>query len=205
MTKRKIEELHKKLEQQRLDEFRNKQMNELNEVEDANSVEFEEFNTLWSQKLDQIKREAEEQILELQEKHAVERQQMLDRLEKQIPVKPKASPELLSLKKSQELLVRNKDYGEAHNVELKIKQLEDSELRKWNKSRKRTFNLNENNLAKKHEREMNFLLSKLRMIEDENQKKRAFELEKLLQKYQNIKKGLKNSHHQEMLRFNSSS
>jgi hypothetical protein len=180
-------------------------MNELNEVEDANAVEFEEFNTLWGQKVDQIKREAEEQILELQEKHAVERQQMLDRLEKQIPVKPKASPELLSLKKSQELLVRNKDYGEAHNVELKIKQLEDSELRKWNKSRKRTFNLNENNLAKKHEREMNFLQSKLRMIEDENQKKRAHELEKLLQKYQNIKKGLKNTHHQEMLRFNSSS
>ena len=54
------------------------------------------------------------------EKQKREKIQLLERLDKQIPVNPKPSGEILNMLKIQEGLLKQQDYGEAHKVQQRI-------------------------------------------------------------------------------------
>ena len=54
-------------------------------------------------------------------------------------VQPKYSKDLLNLRKIQETLAKQKDYGEAHKMKLKADALEAWELEKWHGERQERF------------------------------------------------------------------
>ena len=137
------------------------------------------------------------------EKHKREKIQLLEKLEKQIPLSPKPSGEILNLLKIQDGLIKQQDYGEAHKVQQRIQQLSRTENQAWDKERKRKIMQQESHLDKKQDIELNSLKKRLSSIEDEMKIIRIAELESLLQKYQNAKKDLQNYQIQEINKFSA--
>lgn len=137
------------------------------------------------------------------EKHKREKIQLLERLEKQIPLTPKPSAELLNMLKIQEGLLKIQDYGEAHKVQQRINLLTRSENVNWDKERKKKIMQQEVHLDKKQDIELSALKKRLSTIEGEMKVTRIAMLESLLQKYQNAKKELQNYQIQELNKFSS--
>jgi len=135
------------------------------------------------------------------EKQKREKIQLLEKLEKQIPLNPKASSELLNMIKIQEGLRKQQEFGEAHKVQQRINLLSRNENVAWDKEKKRKVMQQESHLDKKQEIELSALKKRLRTVEDEMNVTRIAELESLLQKYQNAKKDLQNIQIQELNRF----
>merc|ERR1711959_713445 len=87
------------------------------------------------------------------------------------------SRELLNLRRIQEHLARQKDYAEAHKIKLKCDALEAWELEKWQNGKQQE------------------------MFQREEQKKqRQMDLERLLQRYQNVKSELEAQQNLERIR-----
>lgn len=137
------------------------------------------------------------------EKHKREKIQLLERLEKQIPVVPKPSSELLNMLRIQEGLIKQKEYGEADKVQQRVNLLSRNENLSWDKERKRKIMQQEAHLDKKQEVELNAMKKRLGTVEDEMKVARIAELESLLQKYQNAKKELQNYQIQELNKFSA--
>lgn len=183
------------------DELQSKQENERIELEDSHLLEYQEFVNSWDKTLNNHKKDSDQQIFLMIEKQKREKIQLLEKLEKQIPLNPKPSGELLNMIKIQEGLIKQQDYGEAHKVQQRINLLTRSENISWDKERKRKIMQQESHLDKKQEIELNALKKRLKTIEDEMNVTRVAELESLLQKYQNAKKDLQNIQIQELNRF----
>ena len=183
------------------EELQSKQENERIELEDSHLLEYQEFMNSWEKRLNNHKKDSEQQKFLMIEKHKREKIQLLEKLEKQIPLNPKPSGELLNMIKIQEGLIKQQDYGEAHKVQQRINLLTRSENSTWDKERKRKIMQQESHLDKKQEVELNALKKRLKTLEDEMNVARIAELESLLQKYQNAKKDLQNYQIQELNKF----
>ena len=201
LIKRQIKEELLKDEAKAYEDIQVKQDNERIELEDSHLLEYQEFISNWDKRLNSHKKDSDEQIFSMIEKQKREKIQLLERLDKQIPVNPKPSGEILNMLKIQEGLLKQQDYGEAHKVQQRITLLSRNESINWDKERKKKIMQQESHLDKKHEIELNALKIRLNSIEDELKVLRISELEHLLQKYQNAKKEIQNYHIQEINRF----
>lgn len=188
-------------EAQEYEELQSKQENERIELEDSHLLEYQEFVNNWDKVLNNHKKETDQQIFLMIEKQKREKIQLLEKLEKQIPLSPKASSELLNMIKIQEGLRKQQEFGEAHKVQQRINMLSRNENIAWDKERKRKIMQQESHLDKKQEIELNALKKRLKTVDDEMNVTRIAELESLLQKYQNAKKDLQNIQIQELNRF----
>lgn len=201
LLKKQIEEELLGEENKMYEELQSKQENERIELEDSHLLEYQEFMNSWEKRLNNHKKDSEQQKFLMIEKHKREKIQLLEKLEKQIPLNPKPSGELLNMIKIQEGLIKQQDYGEAHKVQQRINLLTRSENSTWDKERKRKIMQQESHLDKKQEVELNALKKRLKTLEDEMNVARIAELESLLQKYQNAKKDLQNYQIQELNKF----
>ena len=201
LLKKQIEEELLGEENKMYEELQSKQENERIELEDSHLLEYQEFMNSWEKRLNNHKKDSEQQKFLMIEKHKREKIQLLEKLEKQIPLNPKPSGELLNMVKIQEGLIKQQDYGEAHKVQQRINLLMRSENSTWDKERKRKIMQQESHLDKKQEVELNALKKRLKTLEDEMNVVRIAELESLLQKYQNAKKDLQNYQIQELNKF----
>jgi hypothetical protein len=165
--------------------------------------EYQEFISSWDKKIASHKSEADQQVFLTIEKHKREKIQLLEKLEKQIPLNPKPSSEILNMLKIQEGLIKQQEYGEAHKVQQRIQTLSRNENVLWDKERKRKIMQQESHLEKRQEIELNSLKKRMNSIEDEMKTIRIAELESLLQKYQNAKKELQNYQIQELNKFSA--
>lgn len=123
-----------------------------------------------------------------------------DELENQISTVPKPSPELLNLRKIQESLAKQKDYAEAHKVQQRAIEIEAQEKLKFEAIREQKIASKEAQMAQKQNIELQALKKRINTSIDEQRKSRAIELERLLQRYQNIKKELESQ--QQLERIN---
>ncbi|OMJ91628.1 hypothetical protein SteCoe_5776 [Stentor coeruleus] len=203
MIKNQIEEELLREEAKIYDEIQGKQENERIELEDSHLLEYQEFISNWDKRLNSHKKDSDQQIFLMIEKHKREKIQLLEKLEKQISLTPKPSAELLNMLKIQEGLIKIQDYGEAHKVQQRVNLLTKGENHDWDKERKRKIMQQEAHLDKRQEIELNALRKRLNTIEDEMKTMRIAELESLLQKYQNAKKELQNYQIQELNKFSS--
>jgi hypothetical protein len=185
------------------EELQSKQENERIELEDSHLLEYQEFVNSWEKRLNNHKKDASQQVFLMIEKQKREKIQLLEKLEKQIPLNPKPSGELLNMIKIQEGLIKQQDYGEAHKVQQRINLLSRNENSTWDKERKRKIMQQESHLDKKQQVELNALNKRLKTIEDEMNVTRIADLESLLQKYQNAKKDLQNIQIQELNKFSA--
>jgi len=203
MAKQRLTELKKQLEAERREEAKARQIEERAQLEHEHIEEFKEFNNFWDKRMSEF----DEQAQAIEEQMIVRHQEELGRFTEELdiatPLKPKDSPELLNLKKIQQSLAKKKDYIEAHKVQQRCMKLEKEETDKWLLIREKKILNQRAQLEQKHFNELNALRKRIMTGQDEQRKARSLELERLLQKYQNMRKELDTHHQHELIKINN--
>ncbi|EGR33479.1 hypothetical protein IMG5_051570, partial [Ichthyophthirius multifiliis] len=189
-ARNKVKQLKLDLEKRRKEEIKNKHINEKLGIEKAHLEEFNQFNAFWDQKMNEFNEEASKIEQELIQRQQQEYIQVQEELQKVVPYKPKQSAEALNLMKIEENLAKQKNYVEAHQVQEKRNYLEKQENQQWLQVRDQKIKNQLNQLKNKQQNELNALKQRIIAGQDEQRKNRSIELERLLQKYQNVKKEL---------------
>mmetsp|Transcript_19807 Transcript_19807/g.22806 ORF Transcript_19807/g.22806 Transcript_19807/m.22806 type:complete len:285 (+) Transcript_19807:52-906(+) len=193
-AKNKIEELKIQLENSKKVDYRQQHEQEKMQLEQAHVSEFNQFNEFWDKRMLEFNEQAqliEEQMIQ---RHQEELAKYLEDLEAVLPVKPKDSPELLNMRKIEELLAKQEDYIEAHKVQQKCLKMEKEEIEKWKIIRDQKIKNQRIQIEQKQQTELQALRKRIATGQEEQRKSRAAELERLLQKYQNSKKELEIQH-----------
>lgn len=98
----------------------------------------------------------------------------------------------------------NRSYLEAHQIQQRILVMERDEYEKWNYGRQAKIKNMIQQLKQKQLNELNALQQRIISGQEEQRKIRSQELEKLLQKYQNVRKELESQQTQEITRLDKS-
>merc|ERR1712187_388005 len=106
------------------------------------------------------------------------------------PRTPRWSKELLNLRKIQETLARQKQYAEATRTQNCADDLEGKEHAAWQEKREAKIASLEDQFLEKQRREMGGLLKRIQSGREEQKQARKAELERLLQRYHNVKSQL---------------
>lgn len=202
MAKNRIKELKQQQKDAILEEINYAHKTQLFELEETHISEFNHFNSEWDKRMNEFQVHSGELVNSLEEKHMQEREEHRDKMEQKIKESFKPSSELLNLQKIQVNLAKQKEYVEAHQVQVRAKKLETQEQNKYYQERENKIHAEEKKLVKKQELEMESLRKRIIAGENEQKKQRALDLEKMFQRYQNVKKELEKDHKREMNEFN---
>ena len=91
---------------------------------------------------------------------------------------PKPNGEILKIQKTLELLVKQKEYIKAHEIQIKLNELQNVDTTKQQDDRERKIKKELDKLRVKHDNENNNFNLKLNQTYTEFKKKRALELER---------------------------
>ena len=114
--------------------------------------------------------------------------------------RPKFSRELLNLRNIQEHLAKAKDYTEAHKMKLKADALEAWEIEKWRNQKQQEMFQQEAKFKHSKQQELIALQKRIQTGREEQKKRRQLDLERLLQRYQNVKSELEAQQNLERMR-----
>uniref|UniRef100_A0A7S2UZK5 Uncharacterized protein n=1 Tax=Fibrocapsa japonica TaxID=94617 RepID=A0A7S2UZK5_9STRA len=199
IAKNRLEELKLHEENRRKEAMRSRQIAERLGVEEAHMLEFQQFNMVWDRKMEEYEHHAQELVRAMKERHMAElREFQRNLLERQ--QRPKFSRELLDLRKIQEHLARSKDYQEAHKIKLKSDALEAWELEKWKSQKEQEMLQKEAKFKQAKQQELIALQKRIQTGREEQKKQRQMDLERLLQRYQNVKSELEAQQNLERIR-----
>ena len=117
-----------------------------------------------------------------------------------LQARPKFSRELLNLRNIQEHLAKAKDYTEAHKMKLKADALEAWEIEKWRNQKQQEMFQQEAKFKHSKQQELIALQKRIQTGREEQKKRRQLDLERLLQRYQNVKSELEAQQNLERMR-----
>ncbi|CAD8176803.1 unnamed protein product [Paramecium octaurelia] len=200
-AKKRLAELKKELDLKNKGDVKDRHCSEKQDIEKAHLEEFNQFNQFWDQKMVEFDNEAQKVKEQTLQRHEEELRQFSEELENSLPVKPKDSAELLALRKTEEQLARQENYLEAHVIQSRIQAQERDEYEKWTSCRQQKIRNLITQLRQKQINELNALTQRILSGQEEQRKIRSQELEKLLQKYQNVRKELESQQTQEITRL----
>lgn len=201
MAKNRVTELQGQYYENARGELHSNQAQQKDECEQAHIKQYQEFNQQWDEDLLQTQKEDAQALGELEDRHTQQIEGNRQTLEEKLPLTFKFSSVLLDQQKVQANLAKQKKYQEAHDVQQKCQQLEATEREKYMKERHQKIIASEAKLIQKQQNEMNALKKKLEGNLNERLKLREVEHNKLLQRYQNVKKEIENQQKQEMNKF----
>ena len=98
-------------------------------------MEYQDFNKRWDDALAQMEAQDQQAIRALEERHIRDLEENRQMLEQKLPLTFKLSAVLLNLKTIQGQLARQKQYAEAHQVQIKAQQMEDEERERYMQQR----------------------------------------------------------------------
>ncbi|CAD8099940.1 unnamed protein product [Paramecium primaurelia] len=200
-ARKRINELRKQLITKKKKELIINWQNQKDQAEKAHMEEYNQFNQFWDNKMVNFNEEAKQVEIELQNRQQNEYKQLQEELERTTPYKPKESSEILNLKKIEEHLAKQKNYVEAHTIQNKRAQLEEEELKLYSTQRILKIKTQLQQFEQRHLNELNALQQRIKAGQDELRKNRSIDLERLLQKYQNMKKDLEQREQMDILAF----
>ena len=162
-------------------------------VEEAHMLEFRQFNAQWDKKLQDYDGNAKGLLDAMRERHTKELQEFQAKtLAKQ--QFPKFSPALLNYRRIEEHLVKAGDYNEAHKVKMKADAMEKVELQKWEAKHQQEMTRAEAQFKVTKRQEVAALQKRIQSGREDQKKQRRIALERLLQRYNNIKAELDAAH-----------
>jgi len=132
------------------------------------------------------------EIQNLENKHNNELEQNRANLEQKLSTSFKQSAELLNLRKIQKDLAKQKNYEDAHQVQQRAQFLEEKEREQFSVACSKKILASEAQLMQRQQNEINALKKKLEGRMNETLKLREVEHNKILQRYQNVKKEIEN-------------
>ena len=200
VAKKRLEELRLHEELRRKEAMRSRQIEELLGVEEAHMLEFEQFNTTWDRRMAEYEERAERLVEAMKERHAQELTELRDKLLARTP-RPKFSRELLNLRRVQEHLAKARDYREAHETKRKADVLEACETERWREGKRAEMLQKEAQFKHQKTQELLALQKRIHTGREEEKKSRRVVLERLLRRYQNVKRELEGRQTLERIRF----
>eukprot|EP00930_Biecheleria_cincta_P090439 TRINITY_DN79821_c0_g1_i1.p1 TRINITY_DN79821_c0_g1~~TRINITY_DN79821_c0_g1_i1.p1 ORF type:complete len:271 (+),score=87.74 TRINITY_DN79821_c0_g1_i1:74-886(+) len=188
LARMRLEQLRQHEERSRRDALLEQQLAERMGVEEAHMMALQEFNNIWDQKQKDFEQHASGLQTTLASRHKGEHQAQLDKLRKEVePRTPRWSRDLLNLRKIQETLAKMKKYAEAEKTKVSADKLEVQEHNQWKEKREARIAAMEEQFLHKQQLEMGGLLKRLKCSRDELKRARKTEMERILQRYQNLK------------------
>ena len=173
--------------QRRIQILKAKQAKELSDLENSQLEELSLFNQQWDQRMLQLQNQGQTLQQDLGSRHANECEDLRQNfLAAQSP--PKGNPELLNLIEMRKKMVKTRRYADADMASQRIEEIKESLNKEWNAKEKAKLEMLMGNLKKKHAMEMQGLKIRVENGIGEEEKVKAKELDKLLQKYQNLRR-----------------
>ena len=184
-----LKEVHTKLKKT---DMKTRQTVEKSKLEEDFQAEWTAFTNHWDDRIGNYQKECQgmERSLLSDNKQALEEYRKY--LEETIPLKPKDCARILDLKIQLDQLVKQEEYKDAHFTQQRIFELERTETEKYLIDRNRKV---ETFLDQKANQQQNeYLALRKRIINglDELELQRKAESERLMLKYENIKKNILN-------------
>mmetsp|Transcript_20691 Transcript_20691/g.25606 ORF Transcript_20691/g.25606 Transcript_20691/m.25606 type:complete len:260 (+) Transcript_20691:221-1000(+) len=199
IAKNRLEELKAHEENRKKEAMRARQIAERLGVEEAHMLEFQQFNMTWDKKMGDYESHARDLIESMKERHTNQLQSFSKKLLAKQP-RPKFSTELLNYRKIQEHLAKAKDYAEAHKMKMKADRLEAYETERWTKQKEQEMLQQEAKFKQAKQQELTALQKRIQTGREEQKKQRHVDLERLLQRYQNVKNELEAQQNLEKLK-----
>lgn len=188
LAKTRLVQLRQHEENRRREELRSQQLAERLGVEEAHMKELQEFNEIWDRKVAEFEAHAANLQDTLAARHKQDHQEQLEKIRREAePRTPRWSRDLLNLRKIQETLAKQKKYAEAGKTKLQADQLEAKEHEMWKAKREAKIAAIEEQFLHKQQLEMGGLLKRIQSGREEQKQARKSELERLLQRYHNVK------------------
>jgi hypothetical protein len=199
IAKQRLEELKLHEENRRREAMRSRHIAERLGVEEAHMLEFQQFNMIWEKKMEAYEENAVKLIQSMKERHAAELQAFRQKLISAAP-KPKFSKEYLNLRRIQEVLAKQGNYAEAAKMKNKADELMAWEEEKWSNQRMAEMYQKEMRFRHKLKAELVALKKRVSTGKQEQKKQRQRDLERLLQRYQNVKAELEQQQNLETIK-----
>jgi len=175
-------------ENRRREELRSQQLAERLGVEEAHMKELQEFNEIWDRKVSEFESHAGNLQNTLAARHKSEHQAYLEKVRRETePRTPRWSKDLLNLRKIEVTLAKMKKYAEAAKTKAQGDQVEAKEHAMWKSKREAKIAALEEQFLHKQQLEMGGLLKRIQSGREEQKQARKSELERLLQRYHNVK------------------
>mmetsp|Transcript_38169 Transcript_38169/g.109541 ORF Transcript_38169/g.109541 Transcript_38169/m.109541 type:complete len:274 (-) Transcript_38169:185-1006(-) len=183
-----LEQLRQHEEFRRREELRSQQLQERLSVEEAHMGELKEFNQTWDVKSAEYEAHARNLQNTLAERHKAEHEAQLRKMQQDTePRTPRWSKDLLNLRKIQETLAKMKKYAEAEKTKVQADKVEAREHAMWMAKREARIGALEEQFLHKQQLEMGGLMKRIHSGREEQKQARKSELDRLLQRYHNVK------------------
>ena len=187
---RKIKKLKTKQLSSHKSALKSRQKSDLEILEESHSKEISEFNELWDQKFEQYKEACMQGEKELKDRQKEVLEEEREKLTNSVPVIPKHSSQILNLQKIQDAVIRQKEYREAHTLQVQLDGLVEGNQEKWQEERNDKIQRAISQLVSKQEFEVQNYRKKALSGFNELKKQKASELEALFKRYNNAKQDL---------------
>jgi len=201
IAKQKVTQL-KHVEKERiLNDLKFQHNDELNNYEMEKNNAFFEFNSEWDKNYTELM----DKFVEFEERLKIQQQEdknaKLIELDKKFTPKVKPTSEVLNLQKILVGLVRHKDYIKAHQIQVQIDKLLESDSSSHDMEIERRKQKEVEKIRLKHYQEYQVLVAKKELAEAEYGKNRQLEYDKLLQGFRNRLKEIEMHHSYETMQI----
>ena len=179
--------LRKQEETRRIKGVKSRHAAEKMEVATAHNNQYNEFNLAWDRYLAEYDAMADMYVRQMQEKQNEKLQEYQEQLHNDLMKRPvKFGRELLEWRAREQLLAKQKKYGEAARIKAVADELERRERAKLDEERLSTFAQKENKLRTQHTNELQALLKRIETRRAEHVKQRELDSKRLLQRNRNV-------------------
>jgi hypothetical protein len=186
IARKRLDELRGHEESRRREALRARQLGEALAVEEAHMMEFQQFNALQDAKMAAFEMNAQALMDALRERHAAELRDFQARLLAKVGP-PRHSREYYTLRDVQGKLASGKNYAGAARLKEKADELMAYEEEKWSNEKQSEMLAKERAFKMKLAAEAEALKKRIAQGRGEVNRARQNELERLLQRYNNVK------------------
>ena len=203
-AKNKVKQVRQVLEKKRKKDMLSKHSIEKHKLDEEFEQELQGFTEFWNEKINKYQEECRQLENMLLTKNQEELEEYFQSLNKTIPLKYKPSSKMLEMHSTLNQLLKNQEYRDAHYLQQKICILERQEEEKYFYERNKKIENLLQSMRQRHNQEYNTLKKKIILGLEELEINRKKEYEKLLLKFNNIKKNIENQHNMESYYFEKS-
>ena len=182
----------------------NKHSLEKHKLDEDFHSELNNFHEFWEEKIGKYKEECLQLETMLTGDNEKELEKYFQELQENLPARFKPSTKLLEMTSTLNQLLKNQDYKDAHYIQQKISQQEKVEEEKFLIDRQKKIENLINLMKQRQTQELSTLQKKINIGLQELEINQRKEYEKLLLKYNNIKKNIQNQQNMESYYFEKS-
>ena len=159
-------------------------------LEEAHMLEFANFNKIWNEKIDAFEEHQLDAEAAMLERHSTELSEFHAQMTQSTHAHVKYSKDLLNIRTVQHILASQRNYSDAQKIKAKGDKIEALEFDKISREKAEIYARKEAQILMRHRSELAALRMRMERGKLELERARKRELEMLLQRYNNVRRGL---------------